>query len=322
MEVFGHIEITHLETIAGLITQITCRSSSWPSELRKWLSEIALKEDNDRHRLYTIQDDLSMAHFSVERQQQGLKAYSLELSYMLQGEILEQATLKGLGGFQHSEPYQAWISSLASKMLVLSGYNERSFAVAQNSCWLSPIAVDVIEDISTNGEIIAYQLHSVTTEPLVPYVLYQLLRSVPKVLRNDSQFDELRVEITEFKDACEEKDLHVWGSNSVLKLKRLCLRVLNLLADSKIVYIILDRVDCCEDFTRLRSTAPQSQTHDQRKVLLRLFAFLIAEAKCLLKVLLVVHAWNWPVDTMVEGLELNRDQVIFHTMNQNIVQGL
>ena len=221
----------------------------------------------------------------------------------MQGERLEE--------FKKHPDFQAWQKSLHSCMLVLAGYNNES-VYSTRECWLSSIALDMIERVkeSRQSEPYAYILGLQEEDKAFPRVLscivLQLLLSSPQVLQNDAQYAELCAEIEAYSAATKSEQEYSNISNVLLE--KVALRILNLFDRTKTVWIILDRVDQCN---------PGKKGH--RRMLMRTLVHLIQKATVTVKVLAVVNGYDWRVDEEGDELEQDRDaHVIIHQGRQGI----
>lgn len=215
--------------------------------------------------------------------------------------------------FRVGKDYQSWTRSEDSCLLILSGYNNKSI-VHLDQCWLSPVAMAMISELrlSPSHLIYAYYVFGQQGESLYrPFsvILLQLLRQKRRVLRNESQCDELRAELYEL-----QKYIH--GDNKVMEadeerisaLHKVALRVMGFFDESETVHVILDRVDRCCD---LKKSA------DHRKPLLKALIKMVEASRCKLRVLVVINGYQWSVERQRDELEEKMSgKVIVHTAEQ------
>lgn len=218
-----------------------------------------------------------------------------------------------LDSFKSCKDYQSWITSEKSCLLILSGYNNESIAYL-DQCWLSPVAMAMITDLSQNfsGPIYAYYIFPQQGELLyhaLSVILLQLLRQKSQALANETQGGELRTEL------CELQKYEQAGKNPtetegkrLSAFDKVILRVISFFDESETVHIILDRADRCCDLKR---------EIDHRKALLQALVKMVEAARFKLKVLVVINAIQWRVETRQDELEVKmKERVIIHTREQ------
>lgn len=147
--------------------------------------------------LRKIKQLLGCDKFSIEEQKAGLCAYSRSLEE-------EQRPLLGtLHDPESLEQFKAdpkgklssWIESKESSVLLLVGHNDESF-FHSHYCWTSPIAVDRITQLVSDPNPNPYaffvlQNEGITYEDVIPAILFQLLQTRKRALREGREHDEL-----------------------------------------------------------------------------------------------------------------------------------
>lgn len=126
-------------------------------------------------------------------------------------------------------------------------------------------------------------------------ILLQLLRQKCQVLRNRSEYEELRSELYELQ---KYED----GDNKVMEIEyerlsafqKVALRVIGFFDESEIVHVTLDRADrCCDLKNRV----------DHHKLLLKTLVKMVEAARCKLRVLVVFNGNQWDAKARVDDLE-------------------
>lgn len=249
--------------------------------------------------------------YSTELELQLLKKYQHDMNAdsALNGLFLERMQGDRLEAFKSHSDFQTWSLSAKSCMLILAGYNHESICWA-TQCWLSPVALHMIasfEKFEDNNPCAFYVLGLRDVDPLpqvLSCILLQLLRLNRQALQNVAQHTELRAELQKYQRAANAGDE---SSTKNALLQMVALRVLNMFDPSETVWIILDRVDRCRDGSNI----------NHRKALLKMMVHLVENAKVKVRVLAVVHGYDWRVDE--EGDELGQSgmgSVIIHTGRQ------
>lgn len=242
-----------------------------------------------------------------------MQKYRRILDESLDTEQFEQMRDDRLVTFERSKDYRTWLESKQACLLILSGYNEPSIS-DEDECWLSPIALNLIEHLSRpNGAvIIAYHLLPLRRETLIhhvlPIVLLQLLRQKRQALRDEKEHAELCAELRKYDELSNKKEKDdMIEYTRIATLQKIALRVVNFFEESETVYIIVDRVDRCRD--------PRKADH--RKALVKALVRMVEGAKCNLKILAVINGYDWIVEERRDEFgEEKKGRVIIHTERQ------
>lgn len=269
-----------------------------------------LQKSLDDNTLAEIQRILNLSDFSEETQSKELEQYreALQSDEQLNAAYFEQMRGPRLDQFKTCDDYISWINSDHSSMLILSGYNNKSI-VYLDQCWLSPIATAMITDLRLDSShpIYSYYIFKPQGSSLyrpLSVILLQLLRQKSQILRDASQYDELRAELFEMQRCKHE--IGPTEDEGLLALRNVALRVVGFFDESETVHVVLDRLDrCCDLKKRV----------DHRKPFLKALVRMVEAARCKLKVLVVFNGYQWSVE-QDELEEHVGGRVILHTVEQ------
>ena len=186
--------------------------------------------------------------------------------------------------FRTDKDYQLWNNSERSCLLVISGYNDDSITLACQ-CWASPIAARMVEDFDRQELCPFYAYYAMAQNgkllhDILSVILIQLLRQKSSALRDEQRYSELRTKLGNLRQV-EMND-----KGRVEAMEKVAVRVVDFFDESETVYIIVDRADRCRDL----------QKADHRKALLKVFVKMVEEARCRLKILVVMDGRSWPVE--------------------------
>lgn len=266
--------------------------------------------------LIEIQGLLGLSGYSEETQRKELDKYSeaLDSDEQLNAPYFEQMRGQRFDSFKACEEYQSWIESEHSCLLILSGKNNETL-VDRDKFWLSPVAMAMIASFGfPPSHLMAYYVFPFKGELLyrpLSVILLQLLRQKSQVLREKNQYNELRAELDELQE-------HEYGDKKGMKIKderlsafqKVALRVIGFFDESEIVYVILDRADCCCDWKEF----------DHRKPLLKVLVKMVEAARCKLRVLVVINGSQWNVEKQRHELgEKIKGRVILYTAEQRYI---
>lgn len=231
-----------------------------------------------------------------------------------------------LESFKHCQDYQQWIRSPSASLLILSGYNNECILASNQYCWMSPVAINFIEDLlgqtansdasAGGGNIYAYCVipsrGADLYQEILPSILIQLLRKKSHALRDEKEYGELRAELSMLQAPSHSTSSAEKASKDetrAVTMQKIALRVIkNLFDESDTVYIIVDRVDRC-------NVVKNNTNH--RKALLQVLVAMVQAARTKLRVLAVVNGLSWNVQKYEDELGITmKDRVIFHTKKQ------
>ncbi|KAI0897172.1 hypothetical protein F4806DRAFT_495680 [Annulohypoxylon nitens] len=276
-----------------------------------------LRDEQRGNRLLKIKELLNLRGYSIRHESEPLQKYRGDLNVIMEYRWHELESMRGyrLEKFRNHPNFQTWQDSSHSCMLVLAGYNNES-VYSDRECWLSSIALDMIESFRKSEEsdpyafyVLGRQEHNLLA-PVLSRVILQLLTLNPQVLQNEKQYIELCAELEEYRGAVEvEKQSHneQENGNTITKLlQKVALRVLNLFEQTRPIWIILDRVDQCKLGKK-----------DDRKKLMKALVHLLEKAAVKVRVLVVVNGWDWRVDKVSDEFgQIHQESVIVHTEEQ------
>ncbi|KAF1949694.1 hypothetical protein CC80DRAFT_579665 [Byssothecium circinans] len=181
--------------------------------------------------------------------------------------------------FERSESFTTWEATTKSAFLVLVGFPEYSVVEQQQHCWISPIAIDFINDCKASTKYHAYHIlpskGRTSLKTIMLSLLSQILPLQCEKFRDSTtcrNIEESYAKIARSHDRCDMKALDE-------SLGSLGLHILELFSPSDSITVILDRVDRCEE--------------DDRVALLRILAQLAQAVKCTFKVFVVIRGSDW-----------------------------
>jgi hypothetical protein len=182
-----------------------------------------------------------------------------------------------LAEFQKSPEYKKW-EAARSSLLVLHGANDGRI-VEIGASWLSPVAVDQVcvlnEELSGPKCSVAYCFCQETDTPqnVICTIIYQLLQQRPKVLREGSDLEFIKLRIGGKEGSRENLD----------QLREVLLRIVDRIDNT--VYLVIDRPELCGRNMETR--------------LLRTIFRIVKEAKTEVKVLVVARQELWDAEKWV-----------------------
>ena len=198
-------------------------------------------------------------------------------------EILQQMRGPELHTFRAREDYQSWSNSERSCLLVLSGYNNDSIELAYQ-CWASPVATRLVEDFDRQKLRPFYAYYAMAQNgkllhDILSVILLQLLRQKSGALRDEQRYSELRTKLDNLQQIPND------DKERAIAMESIAVRVVDFFDESETVYIVVDRADRCRDVQK---------DIDHRKLLLKILVKMVEEARCKLRVLVVMDGHSWP----------------------------
>jgi hypothetical protein len=183
--------------------------------------------------------------------------------------------------------YKHWTKYDKSCLLMMSGKNH-SILDDTTLCWLSPIAISIVEKLRGSGEAkVAYYCCQTarrqvgdppTFQETLSSIIAQVLRWNPRILRTKYE------EFTRCVNNAQWKHQH-----RGIEARFTLLKILLDLSGPGTVYIVLDRVDRCSG---------------ARPLFLEGLASLVKEDGCIVKILVVIDSGRWQKRDMdIENLE-------------------
>lgn len=173
----------------------------------------------------------------------------------------------GVAEFLETPQGRNW-KGVGSMVLLLYGLNEVGIRSISDS-WLSPVAVDLIQNLLDEGCLVAFELcdESSTLERVLSRLIFQLLEQKPAVVRKATDWYQI------------ESSVSHQGDN---KLKGLCAALLKVISlQTNPVFIILNRPELSKE----------DSPYDYLEMMLNL-----AKETGTLKVMIVQRAELWEVE--------------------------
>lgn len=232
--------------------------------------------------------------------------------------FLQQMRGEELELFKGCQDYQRWIGSPSASLLVLSAYNHSIIDYGNKFCWMSPLAMDLIEGLrqTDSASASASNIYAYCVIPysglhlyhdVLPSLLLQLLRKKPQALKDRKKYNELRAQLSMFQSPpAGTDDPDEFKADT---MKKIALQIISLFDESDTVYIIVDRADRCD---RVRP-----KKFDHRKALIRVLVAMVQTARAKLRILAVVSGYGWQVQEYADEFGITmKDRVIIHRAEQ------
>ena len=212
--------------------------------------------------------------------------------------------------------FSNWLDSPRSRMLVLAG---RNYVAAAAHCWLSPIAIRLIQKLSRSSppELYAFLILGErraddTFDYTLSTLVYRLLSQHSEGLRNKAAYDLLLKAIEDYRVVRANEP----GNRRKVHhaLRNVVLRALNTLEPGRTVWVVLDRVDQCRCATETKIS--------HRMALLKSLLSLVEdkETRVKLRVLAVVNDLAWDVEREKDEFEnTEKDSLVIRTFWQSRV---
>lgn len=244
-----------------------------------------MRATKDNEHLAEIKKSLRMQHYNEDEHHKQIGRHRMYLRDFSEDTYRTKMDLDCL---RKTEQYLDWVSSNQSSLLALSGQNEQGIIErGGRCCWLSPAAIDFIDESRQSGRLVLYHLNlghpHQRTDPTAHRVFTslatQLLTKNSKLLRDPAEFSCLQTQVQEFD----------W-EDDIEAICTFLITILNLLEDDSPVYIVVDRIDVCSG---------RVSEVELMNALLRT----VQSVKCTLKILVVACANNW--DMNKESRSLN-----------------
>ncbi|KAK6824614.1 hypothetical protein PG987_012108 [Apiospora arundinis] len=273
-----------------------------------------LQESQDSQDLESIRQALELGPFSLEAELLGLEKRDgnikaqFRLDYASGKRVTDRLTEIELGA-----TYRSWKESLRSRVLVLAGRNQ---VIQASHCWLSPMGIGLVRQLNEASPPELYTFHMVgergmddTYEHTLSTLVYRLLSQHRHILRNQAAYDQLWTALQGYRSlrANEHSAKHVLHR----ELKHVALTALNMFDSDKTIWIILDRLDQCQN-------AMESRNY-HRKAILKSLVSLVEdkELKVRLRVLVVVNSLDWNVEEQKDEFGQTEDgSLVIQTISQ------
>jgi hypothetical protein len=226
-----------------------------------------------------IAKHLNLSDWSMKDYHNETKNRKLELRKYREDDDIAVATQK-VSGFDYTPGpvYQKWKSSRESLLLLLIGVNdELAEGDPRRHCWVSIPAFklrDELCDDSSFHATFAFSLGEHTSIfPALCKISIQLLRCKQSVVCEDEYFGDLLALLIKYHQVKVDRETRLAA------LKAILLKTMTIFEPDEVVYIIVDRVDQCEEHGQ----------DDMINVLLDM----ASSSKCVLKILVVAKKTYW-----------------------------
>ncbi|KAF2645289.1 hypothetical protein P280DRAFT_116495 [Massarina eburnea CBS 473.64] len=189
-----------------------------------------MQKRHDRTQIIALRNGLEMGEYRIEKAVDELTDYRKDLWKKFDSDTKRQRLT--LDDFISHAAYEYWKSN-DSVVLLLSGNNEQGKYMVPQS-WLSPIAVDLIQDLLKKQCLVAFEIcnEGTTAEIVLTRLVHQLLEKNPTVVRTADGFGEIESQLSKRK------------SDPLGALMAALLKIVDL--QSETVFIVLDRPDLNE----------------------------------------------------------------------------
>ncbi|KAL9625326.1 MAG: hypothetical protein Q9160_000389 [Pyrenula sp. 1 TL-2023] len=285
------------------------------SEIRRENEELKneimkLHEGNDNRDLMMIQDLLGLPTWSLKRRRQELLEHKQSIDRERAGETILETLRYGSMNRYKAEAlhFKAWESPGKSSMLLIVGSNHESIVGLRNHCWMSPLALDLMDHYFTAAAggkafnaFYVFKLYERTrVYAAASEILFQLLRWKKRYLgTRDDHLANLRAKLQEYRGIDVESN----SSDHDAKLEALSqvsVTVMGLFEAHETVYVVVDRVDRCEK--------------NEEAEFLNFLISLMDYAACSLKILVVANKSGWDIDRgeLHKSKKGQFDQVVEH----------
>jgi hypothetical protein len=245
--------------------------------------------------LLNLKEDLGIRSFDFEVQRQELDEYyqSLLDEGKDEGYFFQQMSSSQIKQLHDSRDYVSWYTNDTSSVWFLQGQNSQEIGDRKSSSWVSPFAVDQVRRLQKreSDDPFGYYMlpmGSSGMHSVLPVILYHLLSHRLCDLGPSENRSKLHHELQIYGAHRLNKQKHSAQSNedyedgeSTAILQRVALAVLALYPPHQRVHIVLDRIDHCPK--------------DEQYELMDLLGYLVQNAACKLKILLVADSTSWNV---------------------------
>ncbi|XXG94192.1 hypothetical protein Hte_000445 [Hypoxylon texense] len=231
---------------------------------------------------------LGVPTWSLKRSQEEISHYRGGIEYeQWQEEGYDQMSGARIEKFRQEGAFAQWSQSANPAMLILTGINNDSIVDMKVYCWLTPIALDAMERCRNDGVIYAFYTfcnggasHR-STGACLSVIAAQLLSARAQGLAG-SHLPLLShaKEISRIADGDDD-------STKVKAIGRFLCETTKTFARDETIYIIIDRLDLCEE--------------SGRDDIPRIMADVLNESSCVVKALLVTQ---WEYDWRLNEREI------------------
>ncbi|KAJ3768155.1 hypothetical protein FB446DRAFT_752584 [Lentinula raphanica] len=246
-----------------------------------------LQQDRSTAHLLEIQNSLGLSSWTHEYLHKKLSEYKSRLLYECHEEgIYQQMTGAEIKSLQASDVFIKWEKPKSSGILILRGINNENLSEGKIHNWVSPFVLDMVDNLYGNGSnAIPLGVHvfdsvdstSRSIFEALSRVLFQLLWFKRSELTgsNAKKYEPLMAALHEYIHCSFSES----NDNKIQALGNLASQIVQMYnEESESVYVLLDRVDQCNDHYELMNI---------------LVNRMMKEASCSFKIILVAGI-NWP----------------------------
>ncbi len=263
---------------------------------KKLRADIArLQAESDDRNLRRLQQLLGLSEWSIETKRSKLEAYEGSLNRERADDRLYEAMYSGsIARYKQKPHFQDWDSTGGSAMLLVVGaYRDTSQTWRKNHCWMSPLALNLINHYQASSRMHAFYVFDVWewagVNDVVCDILLQLLRCQRQVLSANEHANTLSAQLESYQKLLNDPS-HRDEEVTAAALKDAAVTAVQLFGAHITVYIVLDRIDRCKQ--------------DDRITLLNILIRLMEEASCCVKIFAVADRGKSGWDVEQSSLDL------------------
>ena len=189
-----------------------------------------MRERDDEDLVIKLRDSLALSNYAQQDMLKDLQEYRKLLAAVFDND--RHREYMTFSKFLTTPYGQDWERD-GSLLLVLLGRNESGLNTDHS--WLSPVAVDLIQNLLGSSEPVAYDCcaKSRTLEEVMSRLICQLLQANPAVIRRPKDFQYIESQLTLKGD----------GSSRIVALRAALSRIID--RYERPVFIVLDRPELC-----------------------------------------------------------------------------
>ncbi|TGO21648.1 hypothetical protein BPAE_0207g00020 [Botrytis paeoniae] len=262
-------------------TELACEVKELKAEI------IQLQKDSDNDKLLSLRDLLGLRGWSPEGFPQSLHEYKEALERARKdSHIFEWMHGESIAQYRDNDKFfKDWSTSHESSMLLIIGSNHKNWW-RHDHCWVSPLALQLIDEAQTNDMELAYHVFNFEGYTSIHAAMAKLLFQLLKLQRHVN-LATLSPKLEKYRNELEnlEKNRNERSSNREAvreALKEAAVTIIKDLDPKQRIRIILDRVDRCER---------KDQMH-----LLQLLIQIMEESRCCVKIFAVANEAYWEVE--------------------------
>jgi hypothetical protein len=242
-----------------------------------------MQKRNDHNSIMLLRDALQLGDYRIDVAKEKLTKYREYLEGKFDKDKDRKRQKLGLVEFRTDATWQCWTSD-GSVVLVLSGKHDAGVSLTVMDSWLSPVAVDLIQDLLEQKRLVAFEMckETSTIEVVLAHLIYQLLDQNPKVIRDADNWKEIEGQISNR------------GSDPRERLLAALLKIIDLQDKREHVYIVLNR--------------PELNDGEDVAAYINTMLMLARKTKGVLKVLIVQRSDMWEIEENKHGILQGMDQ--------------